>query len=103
MTLSGLSVPHRVETTLVHDDANGFRNSRSHNQADIAVTGDSFVSAGHVAETESVVAQLEQLTGASVVNLAQISWGPYQYLAVLETVCSSAEAEGLCQGHLRGE
>lgn len=67
----------------VQYDANGFRNPKDLQKADIAVIGDSFVEADTVAEHLILTSLLANLEHTSVVNLGQIGYGPQQELEVV--------------------
>ncbi|MCA9162775.1 MAG: hypothetical protein KDA55_07320 [Planctomycetales bacterium] len=64
-------------------DANGFRNSRAYDQADVTVVGDSFVEAREVLEAETATSLLSERLNRVVVNLGQTGYGPQQELVVL--------------------
>lgn len=67
----------------VRYDANGFRNSNSLADVDVAVIGDSFVEAFAVADDDLVTNQLAKLRKKPVANFGQIWYGPQQELVVL--------------------
>ena len=64
-------------------DENGFRNPPQTQRADIVFIGDSYTEAATVAEEETFVRRLGQLTGLSVVNLGRGAYGPSQEQIVL--------------------
>lgn len=64
-------------------DENGFRNPPQMQRADIVFIGDSYTEAATVAEDETFVRRLGQLTGLSVVNLGRGAYGPSQEQIVL--------------------
>ena len=64
-------------------DRNGFRNRQQLHRADLVVIGDSFVEGLTVSDAELATSQLAQLTGKSVANLGQSTYGPLQEQIVL--------------------
>ncbi len=65
-------------------DAQGFRNPRVAEEADVVVVGDSFVEGLHVADSELMTTRLAGYTGLSVVNLGRSGDGPQQERYILE-------------------
>ena len=64
-------------------DENGFRNPPLTQHADIVFIGDSYTEAATVAEDDTFVRRVGQLTGLSVVNLGRGAYGPSQEQIVL--------------------
>ena len=78
---TGVTAPGLPVTTY-RTDENGFRNPPGIQQADVAVTGDSFVEAGAVPEEQTAVQRIAQATGLRTVNLGLTHYSPDQYLIV---------------------
>ena len=81
--LSGVGAKVVYESNVLYD-AQGFRNPRVVDKADIVVVGDSFVEGLHVADSELMTSGLARETGLSVVNLGRSGDGPQQERHVLE-------------------
>ena len=64
-------------------DENGFRNPPRTHRAEVVFIGDSYTEAATVAEEDTFVKRLGQLTGLSVVNLGRGAYGPPQEQIVL--------------------
>jgi hypothetical protein len=60
-------------------DANGFRNARVPEQAEIVVLGDSQTWGVGVRRPEAWPQELARATGRTVYNMGMIGWGPAQY------------------------
>jgi SGNH hydrolase-like domain, acetyltransferase AlgX len=65
-------------------DAQGFRNPRVLEKADVIVVGDSFVEGLHVGDSELMTSVLARETALSVVNLGRSGDGPQQERHVVE-------------------
>lgn len=76
-------VPSLNRTIDYRTDENGFRNPPRTQHADIVFIGDSYTEAATVAEEETFVRRVGQLTGLSAVNLGRGAYGPAQEQIVL--------------------
>lgn len=81
--LTPLGIPAEPYEVDVRYDANGFRNGRDLERADVAVVGDSFIEAALVALPDTLPARIERETGLVAANLGQAAYGLRQELAVL--------------------
>ena len=67
----------------VRYDALGFRNEKTHSQADLVLIGDSFAEAALVTNSSSLAPVVAQQTGRRTVNFGVSGYGPQQELVVL--------------------
>ena len=82
---AGLAIPgarrYRAECQY---DANGFRNAKDFQRADVVLLGDSFVEGYNVTQEATCAKHLADRLSAEVCNLALCGYGPQQELAALK-------------------
>ncbi len=82
--VSGWNLPREITRQVTFTtDARGFRNRRSHAQADVVLLGGSYIEGWYVSDEETAAVILEQRLGRPVSNLGVSGFGTVQELAVL--------------------